>query len=487
MRPSALPRKAIRRRSSRYLRPATTAFGVTLLIFNLTSCIGGAVAAIGAFSGGVATKLLLQDMDDRATHVVQNAAASGSLVSSKAARDVQLLIDATRQNLHDELDTQWDKLDNEKIGLLRELNSQVDRIQDISGDFGRLEDTAYLDTDTLVSRLPFAEKMPRVRKVEGSSQYYKTDGDYQVRITSNVFEPFGPDTQVFIGDTRLTVAEKPPYSAVLTIPNKMLHFRDYQTSDIPLTIKTRIEQKSWFSKTKKDYVFTVPIELFAKNPAYYQMDESINAEVPDLTKVTVSKGPLMTIPGCGDSGCNAYYNVCTPFPIGAVYTRTLNLYDSFSGWGGFGAVTVGTGTVCQVYWQHSHNVARNVSIDVEYHPLKPEVQHSPIVLKPVVAGKAPDALCTTGIDGSNPTPDKPTAPVAVGTSNTVCWLQFGKSYLADFNPNTKGYTLAVHMFNGQNYYVVDGVTDKTHPGIELQSLPLSDTKKAVFKILEPVW
>ncbi len=77
--------------------------------------------------------------------------------------------------------------------------------------------------------------------------------------------------------------------------------------------------------------------------------------------------------------------------------------------------------------------------------------------------------------------------MAVGTSNTVCWLQFGKSYLADFNPNTKGYTLAVHMFNGQNYYVVDGVTDKTHPGIELQSLPLSDTKKAVFKILEPVW
>ena len=467
-------------------RKMAATFLALLLMIHLSSC-SAPVAAIGVIGGGVATKFLLQDMDDRATHVVQNAAAAGSLVSSKAARDVQLLIDATRQNLHDELDTQWDKLDREKIDLLREINSQVDRIQDISGSFGNLEDTAYLDTDSLVSRLPFAEKMPRVRKVEGSSQYFKSDGNYEVKITSNVFVPFGPDTQVYVGGHQVAVAEKPPYSAVLTIPNSLLAFKEFQTSEIPLTIKTQIEQKSFFGSKKKAYEFTVPIELFAKNPAYYQMDESIDADVPDLTQLAVSKGALMTVPGCGDSGCNAYYNVCTPFPLGAVFTRTVNLYDSFSGWGGFGAVTVNQGVVCQVYWQHSHNVARNVSIDVEYHPLKKETHHNAIVLKPVVAGKSADPLCTPGVDGTKPSPDQTVIPGAVGTSNTVCWLQFGKSYLAEFNPSSKGYTLAVHMFNGQNYAAIDGVTDKNHPGIEIQSLPNSDTHKAVFKILEPIW
>src|SRR5882724_5722181 len=84
-----------------------------VLMLNLSAC-GAPVSGIGVIGGGIATKLLLQDMDDRATHVIQNAAAAGSLLSSKAARDVHLLIDAARQNLHDELDVQWDKLDREK-------------------------------------------------------------------------------------------------------------------------------------------------------------------------------------------------------------------------------------------------------------------------------------------------------------------------------------------------------------------------------------
>ena len=103
---------------SAFLKQIAALSSLLALVISLLSC-GGAVSAIGVIGGGVATKLLLQDMDDRATHVVQNAAAAGSLVSSKAARDVQMLIDATRQNLHDELDVQWDKLDREKIDFLQ--------------------------------------------------------------------------------------------------------------------------------------------------------------------------------------------------------------------------------------------------------------------------------------------------------------------------------------------------------------------------------
>ncbi len=63
----------------------------------------------------------------------------------------------------------------------------------------------------------------------------------------------------------------------------------------------------------------------------------------------VAKGALLTVGGCGESGCNAYYNVCAAVPIGVAVTRTVNLYDSFSGWGGFGALTVLDGSVCHVY------------------------------------------------------------------------------------------------------------------------------------------
>jgi hypothetical protein len=459
--------------------------GLLVLVVNLSSC-GGAVSAIGVIGGGVATKFLLQDMDDRATHVIQNAAASGSLVSSKAARDVQLLIDAARQNLHNELDVQWDKLDREKIDFLRELNAEVDKIQDMGQQFGKLEDTVFLDTDTLASRLPFAQNIPRIRRIEGSSQYFKTDGDYKLLLTASLFAPFGPETKVLVGNEVMQINQQPPYSAILTIPHDKLQFNDFQTVEIPLKITTQIEQKHFLSKNeKKSYEFTAYIELYPKYPAYYQMDESVNAMVVDNSRTEVSKGERTTIAGCGDSGCNAYYNICAPFPVGAQYIQTVNLYDSFSGWGGFGAVSVGVGNACQVYWQHSHNVARNVSIDVLYYPLKPEIQHTPVLLQPVIAGQSPGPLCTARADGIQPPPGQVVTPTAVGASKAVCWLQFGNTYLAEFNANNKGYKLAVHMFNGQNYAVIDGTTDKEHPGIEVQTLPGDNPRKSTFKILEP--
>ena len=415
---------------------------------------------------------------------MQNAAAAGSLVSSKAARDVQMLIDATRQNLHDELDVQWDKLDREKIDFLRALNSQVDRIQDISNQFGILKTTF-----TLIPILCFqaCHLLKRCLAYAESTVPLNTSKRMVISTstTANVFAPFGAETHVFVGKEEMKVASKPPYSAILSIPHEKLQFNDFQTIEVPLTIKTQLEDNSLFSKKKKNYEFTAFIELYPKYPAYYQMDESVNTQVVDPSQLAVARGAQMTIAGCGDSGCNAYYNVCTPVPVGVQVTRTVNLYDSFSGWGGFGAVTVGNGSVCQVYWQHSHNVARNVSIDVEYHPLKPEIQHNPLLLQPVIAGKSPAPLCTPRSDGTQPGPGQTVTPTAVGASSTVCWLQFGNTYLAEFSPTTTGYKLAVHTFNGQNYSVVDGATDQNHPGIDVQTLPGSTPKKSMFKILEP--
>jgi hypothetical protein len=455
------------------------------LIANLTSC-SGSVAAIGLIGGGVATKFLLNDMDDRATHIVQNAAAAGSLVSSKVARDLQLLIDATRQNFHDELDKQWDRLDSEKISVLRELNSKLEQAESAGKEFGRLEDTVYLDTDSLVSRIPFAQKMPRIRKVEGGSQYFKADGTYSVRITANILAPFGPNVRISVADKPFTnLRPEPPYSTVLAIGSDVLnpYFKEFQLSYVPITISTEMEEGSFLSKKKRPFTFTIPLELFPKYPASYQLDQAFEAQVVDASRVDIAPGSFMTIPGCGDSGCNAYWNVCTNFPVGAQPTRTVNLVDTFNGWGGFGAVTYGPSQACQVYWQHSHNVARNVKIDVEYHPLKPEIQHGKIDLQPiVVGGTAP--YCTALA------PELKTLPIAAdtvqqeGSQSKVCWLQFGVTYSAQFNPALKGYTLAIKTFNGENYASTENSTDS--------AIEIHDTKETTFvrstvKLKEPKW
>src|SRR6202041_3652376 len=76
-------------------------------------------------------------------------------------------------------------------------------------------------------------------------------------------------------------------------------------------------------------------------------------ETPSLGETRIQKGPLMTIPGCGNSGCNAYYNVCVDVPPGATPIAITNYYDSFIGWGGFGQTRKTPTGFCAVYWQHS--------------------------------------------------------------------------------------------------------------------------------------
>jgi hypothetical protein len=456
---------------------------VTVLISNFGGC-SAAVPAIGLIGGGVATKALLNDLDDHATHIAQNAAAAGSLLTSKATRDVQLLIDAARQNLHDELNVQWDKLDGEKINLLREINTQLDKIETAGTQFGNLEDKVFLDTDSLVSSLPFASKMPRIRRVDGGSQYYKPDGTYDIRIISNVFVPFGPNATVTVADAPFPDVKPdtsdPSYGAILKIPAKTLepYFDDFRLmyTTVAITVVGKKQQKS---------TFKVPIELFPRYPASYQLVQAYEAQEVDPSKTEIAPGKYTLVPGCGDSGCNAYWNICTDFPYGAQPIATVNQVDTFVGWGGFGAVTYGPSQACQVYWQHSHNVARNVKIDVSYHPLKPEIKHEPVNLDAIVIGGA-KPICTKLNQDLKTMPlvqDQP-AGLDIDKAN-VCWMQFGIRYSADFNPTMKGYTLAVHTFNSQNYSATEGAKDDK--ALEVVDTSMTNFKRAIIKLKEPSW
>jgi hypothetical protein len=213
------------------------------------------------------------------------------------------------------------------------------------------------------------------------------------------------------------------------------------------------------------------------------MDQAFEAQVVDPSVVQIAQGAFMTIPGCGDSGCNAYYNVCTNFPFGAQPVGTVNLVDTFSGWGGFGAVAYGPSQACQAYWQHSHNVARNVKIDVAYHPLKPEIHHRPVDLSAIVVG-GQKPLCTALNQDLKSMPLQRDIVGQAGDKSVACWVQFGVTYSAEFDPAMKGYTLAIRTFNGQNYAATESKTDSA---IDIKDTAQTLFKRSTIKLKEPSW
>jgi hypothetical protein len=74
------------------------------------------------------------------------------------------------------------------------------------------------------------------------------------------------------------------------------------------------------------------------------------------------------IPGCGESGCYQPTQVCGAIPADKHATGNVrNFGDSFNGaWGEWGAPAAVTGSsVCRVFIQHSHNVARTASFQYE--------------------------------------------------------------------------------------------------------------------------
>jgi hypothetical protein len=464
---------------------ALAAAGLALCV----GCGGTPPAAIGVIGGGVATSKLLDSLEDRATHVLQNAAAAGSLVASKASRDVMLAIDAARQNLHDELDTQWDRLDSQKVSLLRELSAKTEQLEAATGTFGKLGDQLFLDTDVLLSRLPFVKEVPRIRRVDGASQYFRSQGEYRVAITANLFSPFGPETTILVNGVLIQpewLHSKPPYDVIVALPVTVLNalFHDYQLVYVPLDIKTTVTEQGLFRNRARPATFRVQLELFPRYAASYRLDQAAEGSVVDSSATEIAKGERMTVPGCGDSGCNAYYNVCVNFPVGAQPIGPVNQYDSFSGWGGFGEVSTSASQVCQRYWQHSHNVARNVSIDVAYHPVKKEIQHSLVQLRPIVVDTAEGNTCVASKDAAAQPiiAGMVTQEVGPAESRTVCWLKLGVTYSAEYSQTMKGYTLAIRTFNGENFAATENSTD---PAIEIHDTKTTEFLRSTVKLKTP--
>lgn len=365
---------------------------LTLLAISSSRC--GPVDPLTVAASGITASAVLDKLDEKATHILGQAAGVAGLVTAKAARDLQLLIAAARQELHDELSSNWDRLDSQKISILREIDASTERLNKAIKAGGRLEDTVALDIGELLSRLPFSKRVPALRRIDGATQYFRDAGVYRLVLTGNMFMPFEPGAVLKINGKvvdQTWMNSEPPYGLAVTIPSTFLadSFDDTKLAYVPATLATSVPNRrsalQFWRKAVRPAKFAFKLELFPRYAVAYRLTEYRKEKVVDPVNTAIQPGGISVIPGCGESGCNAYYTICTDVPAGAVPIEFVSPYDSFQGWGGFGNARLTATGMCATYWQHSHNVTRNVKFDVRYRPLvdvtvKRDIQLIPLTL-----------------------------------------------------------------------------------------------------------
>lgn len=473
------------------------ASSICIVAVLLSSGCGTGAGVLTVAAGGVATSKVLDKLDEKVTHIIQQAAAAGSLLSTKAARDLELEILAARQQLHDELNQNWDKLDQEKISGLKVLDKAIDDLNQNIQKIGTIEDDLSLDIDQKLSAIPFLKKAVTIRRVEGSSQYFKTEGLYVVKVKGNLFDQMANKPIVKVGDATLepnSVLLKPPYDLVINVPVALLknYFQDRTLSYVPIAINQKVNNRDYsfqfWRDRLRDATYKLSLELFPKYPAAYRLTEFDSEPFIDTSQTAVAPARFMYIPGCGNSGCNAYYNVCTDVPAGGQPIQAVDFQDSFNGWGGFGKQWVTSTGVCALYWQHSHNVGRNVGFNVQYHPLGSHIVPHDLELTALSSDDIDTSRAkdTKGVQPANavlnvittvptapvqvhmvvasvfginiPIPTVQTAPASIPTTQVAPAQQevidhgavrLGRTYAAQFNPNMVYYELIFRTFTGE--------------------------------------
>lgn len=441
--------------------------------------------------------VFLDKLSDKAKNVVQDAGSVGSLLVSKAARDIQLEIMAARIQLHDELGKQWDTLDQEKVSVLKEIDSSLDKIRSDLGQVSRMQDDLVLDVDSTLNKIPFLKETKTIRRIWGASQYYRPNGIYVVTLHGNIFDAAAGGPDVMVGGRHLTVLPivQPPYDVRLEIPASLINdrFQDRKIVQVPIVIKQKVSNRSyrfqiWRNEFKTEE-FTFVLELFPKFPAAYRLTEYNEEPSFDQSKTLIWPRRETLIPGCGDSGCNAYYQICEDIPPGNQPIAAINFYDSRGvGWySGFAGPIVTSTGVCAQYWQHSHNTARNVGFDVQYHPATTVTIEKDVELVPISGG----ALAQYFNDDVAAAKDKPlqNGQVPVGYAIVEKGIdhgavRIGQAYNVHFDNSMKSFTLVMRTFTGQELYMTPG---KDSDGLDASKLENMTSFKRMTVALKAPW
>ncbi|WP_395699769.1 HD domain-containing protein [Aquabacterium sp.] len=392
---------------------------------------------------GFPTAFVLDKLNARAAFLAAKATGEGSLTASKTARELQLMIGNARAALRDQADERWDKLGADEQALLRSLDKAAAVTPDPKADHGRIEDPVQLDVAAQVTRPPFSEDKPSLRKVEGATQAWHRDkGSYRVTIHSNLAAAGAMSYAVTIAGQPAPpqwLQVTPPGILQLTIPAAALadNFGDRNLVHLPVEVSGVFPSRSWKFWQSNTIALSFPfsLELLPRKPFSYTLKDSTHPTEVDPGRTLVAKGKPVLVPGCGAPRCVHDHNVCNEVPAGAKPVEAINFSDSMvadpnGGW--TSAVMAMPTGFCAVFKQQSPNVARTVSFDVRYNPVNGDRKVTERKLKPL-------------------RPDKPgEAPAEVDA------LELGRAYVGELAADRMGYELQLKAFTGQTYSASSG-------------------------------
>jgi hypothetical protein len=430
---------------------------ISLCIFPSFAC--AQVAPLSIAATGVVTSKVLDKAEQVGDNLIQQAGYVSSLTSSQTIRDLQLLISDARQQMHEELNTNWDRLDNQKVDLLRNIDSSIQQLSGVMNRGGLLEEDAYLDINHITDKLPFVSSDPIVGSVRGATVGFRETGFYRITVRGTVFQPPAGDPTVkikglVVGSPYVKLTKGTQHNeANIDFQSSYLskYFADKTLSYLPITLDIPVPDKSYyFAETRKKYrtaSYHVTLQLLPRHPiAKYSLIEM--TEVPTVNKAAPPQskwGDTVQVPGCGHDGCNDTFWACADVPAGAEPIAVVDHYDDVASYGEFtGLLKPTPGGICELYHQH-RPMSRNIRIKVSYYPPDTALIPKDVELHPVSAE------------------DSAQQPVAPAKE-----LAFDQLYVAYFSNSMKSFRLAMTLFTGEP---LGSTPEKT-------SAPILDVKRS---------
>lgn len=440
-------------------RSARLAMAWLAILAALPSQPAHAVDPLVVAAPGFPAGFVLDKLNARAAFLAGKAIGDGSLIGSKNARELQLMVANTRVALGDKVEDRWDKLAADYQNQLRSLDKIAAVTPPDNSPRGRIEDRIVLDVSAQLSRAPFNDGTPAVKRIEGASVTLRSDGAYRLVIDTNLPSAGATAYSVTMAGQAVPpdwLQVAPPNRVALTIPAAALEksFGDRSLVHLPMELSAVMPSTSWkfWQSNIKQVTFPFSLELFPRKPLGYVLKELAAPTVVDDKRTLLVKGAPQTVPGCGRSGCVKDQVICVDAPAGSKPVDTINFRDSMSsdpngGW--TGAVSPTPTGFCAIYKQQSPTVSRQVSFDVRYNPLAGDRQETEKKLQP---------------------PRKKTTDAPVEADA----LEFGTLYSAEFSPQFTGYELVLKAFTGQTYSASAGSGGNTAPTSALMKVQAPD-------------
>jgi hypothetical protein len=338
--------------------------------FSKLTCV--LVIVLASFVNSCGGKNIGQELDDIQGRIVSTA---GQLGSTAGLTELQLL-DTLAMKVQ-ELRVQWKDVLGDSIATLDTVSQAVGKVDTLIDHTTKLEDLAVLDVNVLLAKAGLAPSN-EIRRIIPSAQSHKDSGLYSYEVTLPLFGTGNEITGIRLNGVDVASWKKdlPPHGFRLDVPNGVIEksFNDWDLAKGQLQIDLKTPEPWWkIWKSSLRQTVTVNTGLFPRHPLRYWFAThphhfAVDRDDAHLEKVN---SPVTTIPGCGVSGCEWWYNICATAPVGTEpMGNVVEQHDSFNGWGEFHPPSSVTANVtCMRYRQNSHNQTRNVWFGTQYRPL----------------------------------------------------------------------------------------------------------------------